>query len=205
LQECGLSLFDAVDRYEWRRGISFTTYAAYWVHERAMVTCYDRHVVRVPRGAQKEARRAASIASTIEDMVPERLSEQLGISCARAEYLLNQDRSRILSIYGPEDAHCEDESEIADHLEDVDYEVYNVKMEDMSAKDCVAAALELLIDSDREVVTRYYGLGREAQTMPSIAKDLGVSSQRIQQLHKRALGKMCTSKIYSISEPYMPC
>jgi|GEM_PF-5043578 len=203
LQECSLSLFDAVDRYEWRRGISFTTYASYWVHERAMNTCYDRHVVKVSRSLQKEARRAASIASTYESLVSEQVAEQLGVSSERADYLLSQDSRRTMSIHGPDDG--DDEGEIGDTIEDEGYEVYSPKMEDMSPKDCVAAAMERLLEREQEVIARYYGIGCEAQSMPSIARDLGVSSQRIQQIHRRALGKMSTHKIYSISEPYLPC
>jgi RNA polymerase primary sigma factor len=105
------------------------------------------------------------------------------------------------------DAGFDDEGEggrLKDLLED-DYDgPYSTAIEDISLNESLAEALDSLSDRERYVVQQRFGVGAEREhTLAEVAKELGVSLERVRQIQVRALGKLRTPSLRRVVDPFL--
>ena len=207
IQEGCVSLFRAVDGFDWRRGLLFRTYAVHWLNQAFRNYLYNNsHTVRVPVYLQKALKHInqATIrlgddhATPSEIAASSDLNENLvgaAMAAARGSFSIDAD----LNSEG------EEGSRLRDLLVDEEFEgPYSPRVEDISLEDGIKAALSELSDRERLVICMRYGVGYEREhTLAEVAQELGVSVERVRQIQVRAQSKLDTPNLRRTLDPFL--
>jgi RNA polymerase primary sigma factor len=206
IQEGCVSLFRAVDGFDWRRGLLFRTYAVHWLNQAFRNYLYNNgHTVRVPvylqkalKGINQAAFRLGDARATPAEIAAAgELDENLvasALSASRATYSLDVDRST-----------SDEGTRLRDVLVDADsHEPYTTDLEDVSLEDGLTKALEDLGERERLVLRLRFGIGTEREhTLAEVAERLGVSVERVRQIQVRALSRLDTPALRRELEPFV--
>jgi RNA polymerase primary sigma factor len=194
IQEGNIGLMKAVDRFQYRRGFKFSTYATWWIRQSVgrAVADYGR-TIRLPVHAIEALNKVTGARRDMaarlgRDPRPEELAVRLGMPVAKLQMLL--DAARIpTSLDSPigED----DESTLRTVLKDVNAP----SPEDEAIRGQMAAEVERamapLSEREREVLRLRYGLGNDREmTLEEIGRRLSVTRERVRQIEQAAVRKM---------------
>lgn len=206
VQEGCVSLFRAVDGFDWRRGLLFRTYAVHWLNQAFRNYLYNfNSTVRVPVYLQKamkhvneaKARLGDAKASAGAIAAVSKLEENLvsaAMSAARGTYSIDAESSD-----GGEGSRLRDLLRV--ESEDG---MYSTKLESVTLEGGLARALERLSEREREVIRLRFGVGEErAHTLAEVAEHLHVSVERIRQIQMRAISKLNTPGLRRELEPWL--
>jgi len=188
----------AVDRFQFRRGFKFSTYATWWIRQAITRSIADHgrtirlpvHVIESLNRLEKE--RKAIRSETGREPQPFEIAERMKMPVAKVRLLLDAQKTP----YSLEMKIGEDEgTELGDVLRD-----QSVRSPEDSAiqgdlSNEVERALSLLSDREKEVLRLRYGLGSEREyTLEEIGKRLSVTRERVRQIEARALEKLRSAK-----------
>ena len=206
IQEGSTSLFRAVDGFDWRRELLFRTYAVHWLNQAFRSFLYNNgQTVRVPvylQKAMKHVRAAKAKLGGEGVATPEAIAEETGLGVHLVESALDAMKS-TLSMDMP--LNGEQGTGLADVIGTDNPEgLYLPEMEEFSVSDGIDMAFDRLSDRERFVVEMRFGVnqGRE-HTLAEVAKELGVSLERVRQIQVRALGKMKTPALRKAVDPFL--
>ncbi len=206
IQEGCVSLFRAVDGFDWRRGLLFRTYAVHWLNQAFRNYLYNNgHTVRVPvylqkalKGIHQAAYRLGDAHATAGQIAEEaELDENLvssALSASRATFSLDVDRNT-----------SDEGTRLRDVLIDAGArEPYSTDLEDVSLEEGLGKALEDLGEREQLVLRLRFGIGTEREhTLSEVAKRLGVSVERVRQIQVRALSRLDTPGLRRELEPFV--
>ena len=205
IQEGSAALFRAVDGFDWRRGLLFRTYAVHWLNQAFRSYLYNfTNTVRVPVYLQKamkhvnDARnRLGDAKASVEEIAAEAdLGENLVASAMAAAR-----SSRSLDKSFDDD---EEGGRLRDLLQEDDDGPYSTDLEDVTLEDSLAEAMDRLSDRERYVVEMRFGVNRErAHTLAEVAKQLGVSLERVRQIQVRAINKLRNPTLRRAVDPFL--
>lgn len=206
VQEANIGLMKAVERFDWRRGFRFSTYATWWIRQQVSRSIADTgRVVRAPVHIKETARKVLRERDATEARVGRPESEvetarRVGMSLAKTHMLLSMfddvesldeidadtGLSRVDSIV---DANAVDPAEVA--------EIASLR----------ATLLGLLADLDersREIILLRFGLsGDDAMTLEEVGQYFGVTRERIRQIESKAMRKLSSWSRLGILWPFM--
>jgi RNA polymerase primary sigma factor len=194
IQEGNIGLMKAVDRFQFRRGFKFSTYATWWVRQAVgrAVADYGRtirlpvHVMESLTKLQKERRTLA--AELGRDPRPEELAERMEMPLGKVQLLLEAARtpSSLEATVGEDE-----ETRLGDLVSDVTAQSpEEAAMRGQMATE-VERAMAPLSDREKEVMRLRYGLGTEREyTLEEVGRRLGITRERARQIEAKALQKM---------------
>ncbi len=205
IQEGCVSLFRAVDGFDWRRGLLFRTYAVHWLNQAFRNYLYNNgHTVRVPVYLQKALKRINQATIRLGDS--HATAGEIAASSDLDENLVNAAMAAARGSYSIDAEHREtdDGSRLRDLLVDESGpEPYRPEIEDVSLEKGMEKALEGLSDRERLVLRMRFGIGMEREhTLAEVAERLGVSVERVRQIQVRALSKLDTPALRRELEPF---
>lgn len=183
-------LIDAIDKFDYDKGIKFETYASLRI--RGSILDQIRKMDWIPRSLrQKQKQIDVAIskieASTGKTATDEEIAKELGIS--EEEYITWQGQANVTNIVSLDEFAENNGDNGMDTIKGHAFEEPEQVVEKSEMKRMLAESLEILTENEKKVILLYY---YEEMTLKEISKILEVSESRISQLHTKALSKMKT-------------
>jgi len=198
IQEGNIGLMKAVDRFQFRRGFKFSTYATWWIRQAITRSIADNgrtirlpvHVIESLNRLEKERKTLRS--ETGREPQPHEIAERLKMPVSKVRLLLDAQKTP----YSLEMKIGEDEAtELGDVLHDRSIRSPEDTAIESDRSNEVERALAPLSDREKEVLRLRYGLGADREyTLEEIGKRLSVTRERVRQIESRALQKLRTTK-----------
>lgn len=206
-QEGNIGLMKAVDRFKYRRGCKFSTYANWWIRQTIARAIADRsRTIRIPVHSLEQLRRIERIiheALRNGDHPPtdKEIAEQLGIPENKVSLLLRLNK-RPLSLDQQQDSTEYSPATLSDFLADEETEPPddNIMYKELGL--AVDKVLGNLSPREEMVLRCRFGLGGDEETLEQIGRRLSVTRERIRQIEAKALRKLRHHSRAKILKPF---
>ena len=208
IQEGNVGLMAAVDKFNWKFGYRFATYASWWIKQAMFKAISEQsHSVKIPVYIQETLSRYSKIKSEMEnsgmnEIKPEDVAEKMNIESYKINNYLNAYK-KTLSLEGDIEMQNGSEVKLIDILED-ERSSASKETEYKSLKNDIVKILSTLKEREQKVITLRFGLGNsEKQTLEEIGKLYGVTKECIRQTETRALNKLKNNTVFGLYQDYI--
>ena len=195
IQEGNIGLMKAVERFEYRRGFKFSTYAIWWIRQSITRAIADQaRTIRIPVYMMEVLNRIWSVQNHLTQLLgreatAEEIADELEMPVARVRALLRAVQSPV-SLQAPTGGEGE-ETSLADFIEDPSAENPSRIAGFKLLKDNLGAVLSTLTPRERTVLELRFGLADGcARTLEEVGQQLKVTRERIRQIEAKGLRKV---------------